>query len=97
MLQNPRQVEVDDELRGIAKEIIEQNRTIQEWAAHESGDWFQTPNYCGGYEAENENEGEFAFAKYPATEKEFWLSFDLKDVNGIADGSTRTVQAYDAI
>ena len=55
MLKNPRQLPVDDELRGIAREIVDQHWTIQDWAAHESGDWFQTPNYCGGFEAEDES------------------------------------------
>jgi hypothetical protein len=97
MLENPRQIPVDDELRGIAKEIVDQCWTIQDWAAHESGDWFQTPNYCGGFEADDENTGEFAFAKYPATNQEFWLCFSYDDASGIADGTITTVLAYDAV
>lgn len=97
LLENPRQIPVDDELRGIAQEIVDQRWTIQDWAAHESGDWFQTQNYCGGFEADDENTGEFAFAKYPATKREFWLSFPYDAASGIADGTIATVLAYDAI
>lgn len=92
-----RQLLVDDELKAIAQEIIEQKWTIQEWAAHESGDWFQTENYCGGFEAEDDDNGEFAFAKYPATEKEFWFSFTYDSAEDIASGKQTTVIAYDAI
>lgn len=97
MIKNPRPLDVDEELVEIAKEIVDQDWSIQDWAAHESGDWFQTENYCGGFEADDENTGEFAFAKFPGTPEEFWFLFPYSSAKGIAEGTITQVQAYDAI
>ncbi len=97
MLTNQRKHLIDDELRSIAQEIVDQKWSIEEWAARESGDWFQTANYCGGFEAEGAHDGAFAFAKFPTTPNEFWLCFTYEDATGIANGAIDKVLAYDAV
>ena len=65
---------IDDELRAICCEIIEQRWSATEWAARESDDWFKSANYSGGFDATEE---EFCFAVIDDGGTEWWFQFPL--------------------
>lgn len=76
------QIIVDDELRGIAREIVAANRSLTELRDTESCDEFQTEHYAGGFEA---LEDAFCFSFYgPAGE--LWFQLTAEDAVAIAEG-----------
>lgn len=81
-------IEVDDALRVIAREILDENKTDAEWAAVESDDRFQRGHWSGGYDAD---EGAFCFSA--TTDPELWCQFALADAPGIAEGAVRSLPA----
>lgn len=68
-------IPITDEFRSICQQIIKENRSIEEWAAIESDDMFQTKSYCGGYDAD---ECAFCFSCYDSHGNEYYfkLAFD---------------------
>jgi hypothetical protein len=61
-------VTITEELKAILREILEENRSVSEWAEIESDDTYQTKNYCGGFDA---TEGAFCFSFYDKDKKEY--------------------------
>lgn len=45
---------ITDELKNICKKIVNVNKTVEQWAEIESGDMFQTENFEGGFDADEE-------------------------------------------
>ncbi len=80
---------IDSQLKTICSEIQKQNWTINQWSDHESCDWFQTPNYCGGFDATEE---EFCFSFYDKNQKEYWFQFALESVEQIIDGQVNELE-----
>jgi hypothetical protein len=80
---------MDDELRSICADIVGRTWSDAEWAAHESDDMFQTPRYCGGYDAD---EGAFCFSRYDADGSEWWFQMTLADVARVAEGQVITLR-----
>jgi hypothetical protein len=78
------QIEADDHLRSICRQIIAENKTMLEWDQIESDDMFSDGPFSGGYDA---TEQEFLFSYYALDEKEYWLGFSLEIAKKIADGS----------
>ncbi|MCP4708769.1 MAG: hypothetical protein GY869_09105 [Planctomycetes bacterium] len=75
-------MKIDNELESILNEITTQDWNKKTWAAHESGDWFQSKHYRGGFEAdETYEDGEFNFSYYDENDKEWWFTFSLDDVS----------------
>jgi hypothetical protein len=79
---------VDDELRGICEEIRREGKTEAQWAEVEASDWFQTPHYCGGFDA---TDMQFAFTVYVG-DRQFCFALPLSEALMIADGRLDTVQ-----
>lgn len=80
---------VDEELIGICREIVSENRTSDEWALVESGDMFQTRKYCGGYDAD---ESAFCFSVY-RDDGEYWFQLSLDEAGRVLRGETISIQA----
>ena len=84
------------EFENILKEILKENWDLKTWSAHESGDWFQTKHFCGGFEADETYEnGEFNFSYYDEHEKEWWFTFKLHEVNDLFKKGFNAIQLTD--
>ena len=80
---------MDDELRGIARGILNESSDITFWRAHEASDWIQTYSYCGGFDA---TEDAFTFSDFRDVE-ERWFQFRLESVEDIASGHISELEA----
>lgn len=80
---------VDEELKGHLDEIMRNNKTEQEWAEVASRDWFQSANYCGGFD---DIEMQFTFSFYDQDGTEYWFQFPLAAVD---DALTQPSFAFD--
>ena len=81
-------VPVDDELRSICREILEQGWALSDWSDHESDDWFQSHRYHGGFDA---TEQQFCFSFTNDSGAEIWFQFPLEDVESLENGSISTI------
>lgn len=84
---------IDNEFRDICNNIINKNKTKEEWAEIESCDMFQSEKYCGGFDA---TEMEFCFSLYNKNGKEFWFQLSLNIIKEIIDGKIDELQARKA-
>ncbi|CAN0197937.1 unnamed protein product [Discosporangium mesarthrocarpum] len=84
---------IEPELLEICKEILIEDKTLAEWSEIECGDWFQTENYIGGFEAE---EQEFTFSYYDEEGKEFWFQINMEQVTGITNGQIKEIDLSEA-
>jgi hypothetical protein len=82
------EIPINQDLIEICKNIIEENNTEEEWAETESGDMFQTPMFCGGFDAD---ENLFWFSYFAPKDKEYWFSFSLETANKIANKESCTL------
>jgi hypothetical protein len=73
--------QVDNELRGICEEIRREGKSEAQWAEVEASDWFQTPHYCGGFDATDMH---FAFTVYVG-DRQYCFALSLADALMIAD------------
>jgi hypothetical protein len=71
-------------------EISESDWSEADWAEHESDDWWQTEELCGGYDA---TESAFCFSYYAPEGDEFWFQFTLAQAAKIANGEITTITA----
>ena len=78
-----KQIEADDDLKAICREIVAEDKSLDEWDRIESCDMFQRGPYCGGFDA---IEQEFLFSFYEPTGKEYWFGFSLEIAEKIACG-----------
>jgi hypothetical protein len=81
------------DFRAIATEIVDEGKTIDEWAEIESDDMFQRGAYCGGFDA---TEMQFTFSFFDPGGREFWFQLSLADLNEVATGRIRDVAARPA-
>jgi hypothetical protein len=84
------QLPVESEFLSLCEQILAEGRTLAEWAEIESGDMFQSPRYCGGFETD---EGAFTFSHYDEGGREIWFTVTLTDVRSIVSGDLTTVEA----
>jgi len=82
------EVQVNEELKGICRDIIGENKSAEQWKQSGSGELYQTDNYCGGYEA---SKGLFSFSLYK-DDKEYWFDLNLSEVSEIAEGNKKSIQ-----
>ena len=80
-------VPIDEDLRRIAESIVQEKKSVDEWAEVESDDMFQEGDFSGGFDAD---EGEFCFSYYGA-DGEVWFQMSLAQVEEIASGSAPTL------
>ena len=74
---------VNKELLEVFRNIINRNLTLAEWREIESDDEFQTENYCGGFDA---TENEFCFSYYNKIRTEYWFQKSLLEIQKINKG-----------
>lgn len=79
---------VEHELKLICKEILQENKSLEEWAEIESCDMFQLDPYNGGFES---IEDEFCFSVY-LPDGEYWFQFPLKDAEKIVSGEITEIE-----
>ena len=80
-------IPLNEELKEICKQIIEQDKSIDEWAEIESDDLFQTKSFEGGYDA---TEKEFVFCYYADTV--YWFQISLDQVHNIHNGEIQKIE-----
>ena len=73
--------QVNPEFISICRKILDENLDLHNWSLIESDDQFQTENYCGGFDA---TENEFCFSYYKNNGIEYWFQLSLSDINSIA-------------
>ncbi len=83
------QVQVDNDLLAIAREILDSNRSKAEWAEVESDDMFQLGSWCGGFEA---LEGAFTFSYYRNDGQEFWCTLTIEELRMLVEGRSTTLE-----
>jgi hypothetical protein len=66
----------------ICEGILQENKSIEEWAAVESDDMFQKGNYVGGFDA---TEMAFCFSVF-VDHREYWFQVFLEEIKGILSG-----------
>ncbi|WP_175578749.1 hypothetical protein [Tenacibaculum aiptasiae] len=71
---------IDKELLEIFKDILNRNLTLTEWRQMENCDEFQTVNYCGGFDA---IEDEFCFSYFDLNKVEYWFQIPLSEIQKI--------------
>jgi hypothetical protein len=79
-------IPVSEELITIFRNILAKNKTVDEWSEIESDDTFQTPSFCGGFDA---TEKAFCFRYYDKAGEEFWFQLTLDEIDqfvGAPDG-----------
>jgi len=84
------EIEVSEQLRTICREISESDWSEEDWADHESDDWWQTEELTGGYDA---TESAFCFSYYAADGDEYWFQITLGQAGKIANGEITSVVA----
>ena len=82
------ELKVDDGLRQIAREIVNEEKDDAEWSEIESDDMFQRGPYVGGYDA---TEQAFTFSYYDAADNEFWFQLTLDEIKDLAAGKRDAV------
>ncbi len=79
-------IPLNEELKNICKQIIEQDKSQGEWAEIESDDLFQTTSFEGGYDATAK---EFVFSYF--THTEYWFQLSLDQVRNIHNGAMQKI------
>ena len=79
----------DAEFVGICRQVADHGWTDEDWAERESDDWFQTANFCGGYDAD---ERAFCFSYYDASGDEWWFQVSLPDALMISAGGRAVIE-----
>lgn len=74
-------LKIDSEFIGICEEILAQKFELKDWRLIESCDQFQTPKYCGGFDAV---EDEFTFSYFDIKGDEYWFQIELSNIEKIA-------------
>jgi hypothetical protein len=77
------QIKVDEELRGILRQLAASNRSEDEWSLIESDDMFQSEHFVGGFDA---TERAFCFSFFSESDGEYWFQFPLSVISPAIDG-----------
>ena len=62
---------------------------MESWCLVESSDQFQTDEFCGGFDATEE---EFCFSYYDQNEIEYWFQFPLTDIDRFVNGEIKEIE-----
>ncbi len=82
-------IKIDLEYKKICNGIIKRNLSLSEWKEIESSDEFQTENYCGGFDA---TENEFCFSYYDDEKKEYWFQNSYSEIEQISSGKIKEIE-----
>jgi hypothetical protein len=83
-------LKIDQELLSLIAKIQQANLNEDQWAEIESSDMFQSENYSGGYDADD---NEFCFSHFSLNRNEYWFSFTIEDVEAIINNEKKFVEA----
>ena len=81
---------IEEDLRIICREILEEKKSLVQWAEIESDDMFQRGNYLGGFDA---TEKEFCFSLF-LDNNEYWFQFSLYDAEEITKNKINFINVY---
>lgn len=84
-------IPINEELKSICRQILEQNYSLEEWAGIESDDMFQTDSFEGGFDA---TENEFVFSYFG--DKEYWFQLSMSEVTRIINGDDLKIKSISA-
>ena len=84
---------VEEELISICKDIIKENKDLDEWRQIESCDMFQTESLSGGFDS---IEMQFCFSLY-REDDEYWFQLTLNDITKIVSGEIKQLDLIEAI
>lgn len=73
-------IAVDNEFLSICKNIIQENKDIEDWRLVEADDYFISENYEGGFDA---TEDAFCFSYYDFNKQEWWFQLTLEEVDQV--------------
>ena len=79
--------EFEKEFFLIVDQIIQENKSLDDWDAIASCDMFQEGNYVGGFES---TEMEFTFSYY-SNDDEYWFQLSLDEMFKVKNGELRSV------
>lgn len=82
-------LKIDIELKSIFEQIINENKTQDQWSEIESSGMFQTKKYCGGFDA---LENEFCFSYYDYNKKEFWFQISLQKIHSCLNNEIKSIK-----
>lgn len=82
-------LKINTEFLSICKQIQKENLDIENWCLVESSDQFQTNDFCGGFDATEE---EFCFSYYDENRIEYWFQFPLTDVDKFVNGEIEEIE-----
>ena len=86
---------VSTRVQNIASEMnyikYSKEKSDKEWGEIEPSDTFQTPTYCGDYDA---TEQEFRFSYYDKHTKEWWFELTLESLRRITHGDLKFIDLY---
>jgi len=86
------QIQVDEILRDICREIVAQGKNETQWTEVESDDMFQAGPYVGGF---SKIDQEFWFSYHSPEGKEWWFGFPLRDAKRIAGGQLQFLDLFE--
>ena len=77
-------IPIEPELKNICEEIDAKNLQPAQWSEIESDDMFQSGNFIGGFDAD---ENEFCFSYFAPNKMEYWFQFNLEIALEISQGN----------
>ncbi len=83
-------ISTNAEIISICREILNEQKTEEEWAGHESDDMFQTDNFACGFDAD---ETAFCFSHYDSDGREFWFQLTLGEIKDVVNGNISVINA----
>ncbi len=81
-------IKVQADFKNICTQILQEDKTIEEWAELESDDMFNVGTYSGGFDA---TEMEFCFST-TINETEYWFQLSLDDVLKVSQNKLETFE-----
>jgi len=78
-----------DDFLLVCNRILDENKTLEQWALIESDDMFQEGDYVGGFDA---TEMEFCFS-VTENSREYWFQLSLQEIEEISTGKKNEVEA----
>ena len=74
---------ITKELLDILSKIRRESTLLDYWRDHAASDWFQTENFCGGFDI---IEDEFTFSFLKPQGGEYWFQFSLSKLEDALSG-----------
>ncbi len=88
-----KKLKVNNEFIEILKKINSEAKTIEQWRKVESSDMYQTANFCGGFDA---TEDEFTFSYYGNDSIEYWFQFSIEIIGELINGLIQELELSEA-